>query len=86
MLRNPDTLQLRAHLPLYFGVSSFCESDAEDDTAHTTSKPMQQGQQFLDSEHVSNVKDTLSGDCYFVKADALPSMLLDLSLPTEMEV
>ena len=36
-----------------------------------------EGQQFVDSVHVQNVIDTLNNDCYFIRAEVLPSMRND---------
>ena len=52
-------------------------SDSEGDSSATTVKPMRRGQQFVDSGHVKNVSDTLNNDCYYVRAEVLPSMRSD---------
>ena len=52
-------------------------SDSEGASSYTTVKPMRRVQQFVDSGHVQNLSDTLNNNCYFIRAEVLPSMWND---------
>ena len=53
------------------------DSDSEGDSSYKTVQPMRRWQQFVDSGHVKNVSDTMNNDCYFIRAEVLPSMKND---------
>ena len=81
VLSYPNPLQPWPHLSLLGGIDSDSEgdsdSDSEGDSSYTTVKPMRRGQLFVDSGHVKNVSDILNNDCYFIRAEVLPSMRND---------